>query len=102
MAQECEERVALLTERSGQLEHSGRAAKHDAATVREELEEARKALAIGKAGADALSTRLGSLEQEYLEALKAREELRHVCYRYDLQSVVVPVGQLWSEGFSAG
>lgn len=74
--QECEERVTLLTERSSRLESAGRAAKSEAKVVMKELEDAREALAAARAGAEALSSRLGPLERECREAQKAQEDLR--------------------------
>lgn len=68
--------MAELTERSGQLERAGRAAKDEAAEVRRELDEAREALAEGRAEWEATAARLESLDREYRDAQAVQDNLR--------------------------
>ncbi|CAM9884824.1 unnamed protein product [Scytosiphon promiscuus] len=75
---EREERVSQLKEASARLEASGRCARSETETVREQLAAAMEELEATKRSRQDLEERLGPLEKDCLEAQAAQERLRHL------------------------
>lgn len=76
LAQEREERVSQLKEKSALLKASGTSAQGEAEAVRELLAAATEELEDAKTSSGALGARLGTLEKECRDAQIAQESLR--------------------------